>query len=99
MHVFRTGAARRFPATVRVRLGTLALTGAGRPTIGRVLATRELRVNNDLDHEFVFEAPRPPFRVETHVTPFPHSRDPRIGDPRDLGALVEYTMTPGAPAS
>jgi len=99
VHVFRTGAARRFPASVRVRLGTLALTGAGRPTIGRVLATRELRVNNDLDHEFVFEAPRPPFRVETYVTPFPHSRDPRIGDPRTVGANIEYTMTPRAPTS
>lgn len=102
VHVFRTGAARRYPATVRVTIGTLALTGApGRlqPAMGRVVATRTLRVGNDLDHEFVLNAPRPPFRVETSVTPFPHDRDPRIGDPRDVGANIEYTVTPRAPTS
>jgi hypothetical protein len=102
VHVFRTGAARRYPATVRVTLGRLALAGApGRlqPVLGRVLATRTLRVANELDHEFVFDAPPPPFRVETSVTPFPHDRDPRIGDPRDLGANIEYTVTPRASAS
>ncbi len=102
MHVFRTGAARRYPATVRVTIGTLALaTGPFglQPVMGRVVATRTVRVGNDLDHEFAFDAPPPPFRVETHVTPFPHERDPRIGDPRDLGANVEYTVTPSAPGS
>jgi hypothetical protein len=102
VHVFRTGAARRYPATVRVTIGTLALTGAAgalQPTMGRVVATRTLRVGNDLDHEFAFDAPPPPFRVETSVTPFPHERDPRIGDPRDLGANIEYTVTPGTSAS
>jgi hypothetical protein len=102
VHVFRTGAARRYPATVRVTLARLALAGApGRlqPVLGRVLATRTLRVANELDHEFVFDAPPPPFRVETSVTPFPHDRDPRIGDPRDLGANIEYTVTPRASAS
>jgi hypothetical protein len=99
VHVFRTGAARRYPATVRMRIGSLALTAALQPTIGRVLATRTLRVRNDLDHEFVFDAPPPPFRVETSVTPFPHERDPRIGDPRDVGANIEYTVTPRAPRS
>jgi hypothetical protein len=28
------------------------------------------------------------------VTPFPHDRDPTIGDPRDLGANVVYSVTP-----
>jgi hypothetical protein len=102
VHVFRTRAARRYPATVGVTIGTLALaTGPFglQPVMGRVVATRTVRVGNDLDHEFAFDAPPPPFRVETHVTPLPHERDPRIGDPRDLGANIEYTVTPGAPGS
>jgi hypothetical protein len=93
IHVSRTQAARLYPAMVRVRVGTLAI-GAGRPAIGAVLLTRELHVPNHLDHTFVFEAPPAPFRVETSVTPFPHDRDPTIGDPRDLGANVDYSVTP-----
>jgi hydrogenase-4 membrane subunit HyfE len=97
VHVFRTRAARRYPATVRVTLGTLVpagATGGRRPSIATIIATRMLHVRNELDHEFVFHAPSAPFRVETSVTPFPHDRDPVIGDPRDLGANVVYTVTP-----
>jgi hypothetical protein len=93
VHVSRTQAARLYPATVRVRVGTLSIS-AGRPEIGAVLLTRELHVPNHLDHTFVFDAPPAPFRVETSVTPFPHDRDPRIGDPRDLGANVDYSVMP-----
>jgi hypothetical protein len=98
IHVFRTGAARRYPATVRVTVGALTLvgpTGGRTPTIASVAATRTFQVRNNLDHVFVLDAPPPPFRVETSVTPFPHDRDPRIGDPRDLGANVVYTVRPG----
>jgi len=94
--VVRTGAAARYPATVRVSVGKLVLAGAPgarRPAIASVLFTRTWRVRNNLNHVFVFDAPPPPFRVETSVTPFPHERDPRIGDPRDLGANVRYTVT------
>jgi hypothetical protein len=94
--VSRTGAAARYPATVVVSVGKLVLTGAPgehRPAIASVLFTRTLRVPNKLKHVFVFEAPPPPFRVETSVTPFPHERDPTIGDPRDLGANITYTVT------
>jgi hypothetical protein len=98
VHVFRTRAARRYPATVRLTLGTLVpagrATGGSGPAIAAILSTRTLHVRNELDHEFVFRAPAAPFRVETSVTPFPHDRDPQIGDPRDLGANVVYTVTP-----
>jgi hypothetical protein len=93
VHVSRTQAARLYPATVQVRVGTLAIS-AGRPQIGAVILTRVLHVPNHLDHVFVFDAPPPPFRVETSVTPFPHERDPAIGDPRDLGATISYSVTP-----
>ena len=102
VHVFRTRAARRYPATVRVTLGTLALVGpipGRRPSMGTIIAKRTIRVPDNLDHEFVFDAPPAPFRVETSVTPFPHDRDPRIGDPRDLGANVVYSVTPRASGS
>jgi hypothetical protein len=95
VRVFRTGAARRYPATVRVTVGKLALAG-NQPVLGPVVATKTIRVPDSLDHEFVLEAPPAPFRVETSVTPFPHERDPRIGDPRDLGANVEYSVTPAS---
>jgi hypothetical protein len=99
VHVFRTGAARRYPATVRVTLGSLVLagpTGARKPSIQNVIATKTIRVPNELDHTFEFAAPPPPFRVETWVTPFPHDRNPIIGDPRDLGANIEYSVTPAS---
>lgn len=99
VHVFRTGAARRYRATVRVTLGTLTLAGppgARTPAIATVIAKQTLQVPRNLDHEFVLQAPPPPFRVETSVTPFPHDRDPRIGDPRDLGANVEYSVKPAS---
>ncbi|MFL6036141.1 MAG: hypothetical protein ACJ74I_13795 [Gaiellaceae bacterium] len=98
VHVFRTGAAQRYPATVRVTVGKLALAG-DKPVMGRVVETKTIRVPDRLDHEFVFDAPPAPFRVETSVTPFPHERDPRIGDPRDLGANVEYSVTQSASGS
>src|SRR4051794_11775236 len=93
VHVFRTGAAQHYPATVRVTVGKLALAGV-KPVMGPVVTTKTIRVPDSLDHEFVFDAPPAPFRVETSVTPFPHDRDPRIGDPRELGANVEYSVTP-----
>ena len=89
----RTQAARLYPATVQLTVGTLAV-GDGRPVIGKVLFTRRLHVRSHLKHVFEFEAPPAPFRVETSVTPFPHERDPSIGDPRDLGASIAYSVTP-----
>ena len=89
----RTQAARLYPATVQLTVGTIAISG-GRPVIGRVLFTRQLHVRSHLDHVFEFEAPQTPFRIETSVTPFPHERDPSIGDPRDLGASIDYSVMP-----
>jgi hypothetical protein len=96
VHVWRTQAARRYPATVRVTVGTLALLGlpgARHPATGSTLATQSLHVSNNLDHVFVFKAPPAPFRVQTSVTPFPHERNPATGDPRDLGANIAYSVT------
>jgi hypothetical protein len=100
VHVFRTGAARLYPATVRVSVGTLGIMGNAAgvlvPRLATLVFQKAIRVPNGLNHTFVFRAPPPPFRVETSVTPFPHSRDPAIGDPRDLGANVEYSVEPAS---
>ncbi len=99
VHVSRSGAAARYPATVRVSVGQLALSGPPgerRPYLASTLSTGTLHVRNNLNHVFVLKAPPPPFRVETSVTPFPHERDPSIGDPRDLGANISYSVTPSA---
>ena len=100
VHVFRTGAARLYPATVEVRIGTIGIVAnpnsLGVPALAAVRSTKSIRVPNHLNHTFTFRAPPTPFRVETSVTPFPHSRDPAIGDPRDLGANVQYSVVPGS---
>jgi hypothetical protein len=98
--VMRAGGGKTLPARVRVRVGRLALAalpdGSRRqPVMGQVLFTRTLHVRRDLDHVFVFRAPKPPFRVETDVTGFtPHDVDPAAGDRRELGAQIYYSITP-----
>jgi hypothetical protein len=71
VHVFRTGAARRYPATVRVTLGSLVLagpTGGRKPSIQSVITTKTIRVPNNLDHTFEFSAPPPTRSSATRAT-------------------------------
>jgi hypothetical protein len=91
------------PATVTVRVGQLALGSVAvlgqalmQPVMGQVLFTRKLHVRRDLEHVFEFKAPKPPFRVETFVTPLPSAGD-LAHDPNDrraLGAQVFYQVAP-----
>jgi hypothetical protein len=102
--VSRHGLDPKLPSTVRIRVGTLVLGGVHleygkpdvfRPVIGKVLFTRTLHVQHNLDHVFVFRAPKPPFRVETSVTPLSaHDFDPTGSRVRDLGAFVDYLVYP-----
>jgi hypothetical protein len=63
--------------------------------MGKVLFTRTLHVRHNLDHSFVFPAPRPPFRVETSVTPIaPHDFQRTGSRARTLGAYVDYLVYP-----
>jgi hypothetical protein len=107
--VSRAGGGKTVPATVRLRVGRLQL-GYGAPSGANglqpvlnaqdVLFTRTLHVRRNLDHVFVFRAPKPPFRVETNVTPFsPHDVDPRSGDRRTLGAQLDYRVVPIVPGA
>jgi hypothetical protein len=102
--VSRHGLDPRLSATVRVRVGTLKLAVIDKgprlqpvttPVMGRVLFTRTLHVPNNLDHSFVFPAPKAPFRVETSVTPFaPHDFQPTGSRVRTLGAYIDYLVYP-----
>ena len=102
--VSRHGLDPKLPATVRVRVGTLKLAVVDKgprlqpvttPVMGRVLFTRTLHVPHNLDHSFVFRAPRPPFRVETSVTPFaPHDFQTTGSRVRTLGAYIDYLVYP-----
>jgi hypothetical protein len=101
--VSRHGIDPKLPATVRVRVGTLALAPVQlaykqqpvlRPVLGRVLFTRTLHVQHNLAHVFTFRAPKPPFRVETSVTPFAlHDVDPTASRERNLGAYIGYFVS------
>jgi hypothetical protein len=102
--VSRHGLDPKLPATVRVRVGKLELAVVQKgprlqsittPVMGKVFFTRTLHVRHDLDHSFVFPAPRPPFRVETSVTPIaPHDFQPTGSRARTLGAYVDYLVYP-----
>jgi hypothetical protein len=102
--VSRHGLDPKLPATVRVQVGKLELGVVERgprlrsvttPAMGKVLFTRTLHVRHNLDHSFVFPAPRPPFRVETSVTPIaPHDFQRTGSRARTLGAYVDYLVYP-----
>ena len=64
--------------------------------MGTVFATRKLRVRRDLEHVFRFKAPKPPFRVETSVSPLPEAPAADFGPgvrPRTIAAQVYYSVT------
>jgi hypothetical protein len=102
--VSRHGLDPKLPATVRIRVGKLAVAATRKgpdlepvttPVMGKVLFKRTLHVRHNLDHSFVFKAPRPPFRVETSVTPIaPHDIQPAGSRSRTLGAYVGYLVYP-----
>jgi hypothetical protein len=103
IRVSRARGGKPLPATVTVRVGQLALGSAPvldqsvmQPIMGKVLFTRTLHVQRNLEHVFEFKAPKPPFRVETFVTPLPSAgnlaHDPN--DRRALGAQVSYEVRP-----
>ena len=99
VHVSRAGGGKNVPATARVRVGTTRIAfgrediGGRQPFIDKLLFTRSLHVRKNLDHTFIFKAPKPPFRVETSVTPFsPYLVDHNSSDRRELGAQVDYRI-------
>ena len=103
INVSRHGLDPHIPATVRVRVGKLdrGVFPAGPdgrlvalPTMGKVLFTRTLHVPQNLDHVFTFRAPKPPFRVETSITPVAqHDLNGTGSRERNLGAYTDYLVS------
>lgn len=104
INVSRRGFDPHIPATVRVRVGKLERaafpagpdgTSVTLPVMGKVLFTRRLQVPHNLDHVFVFGAPKPPFRVETSITPIAqHDLNGTGSRERNLGAYIDYLVFP-----
>jgi len=104
INVSRHGFDPHIPATVRVRVGKLDRgvfpvghdgTLIALPTMGKVLFTRTLHVPHTLDHVFEFRAPKPPFRVETSITPIAQHDLNGVGSrERNLGAYIDYLVSP-----
>jgi hypothetical protein len=105
VHVSRAGGGKTVPATVDVKVGSLRVAigredvGGLQPFVDKLLQERKLHVRRNLDATFIFDAPKPPFRVETSVSPFtPFEVDPvHSSDRRVLGAQVDYRVIPKVP--
>jgi hypothetical protein len=104
VHVSRNGGGKTLPAKLKVAVGSLRVAygregvDGQQPFIDELLFTRKLKVRRNLDHTFIFDAPKPPFRVETSVSPFsPYLVDRYSGDRRELGAQVDYRIVPKVP--
>jgi hypothetical protein len=89
----------RRPRAVRVTVSRVAWNGPDIPAEVRVRlgrAERTWMVHSQLSRTFVLGAPRPPFRVEVHISPTFSPADFGRGDPRQLGAQVSFEVVPPA---
>jgi hypothetical protein len=88
------------PGGVTVRIGTLKLDKHAQPQIAVATSTSQFTLHGGQVRRLVLPAPRPPFKVEVHITPTfePHLLDPRNSDLRQLGAIVgfRFALTPPA---
>jgi hypothetical protein len=82
------------PAGVRVTLGTLIKGADKQPHIGRLLAVQRWTLRIGTERRFVIRAPKPPFRVQVHISPTYSPARLGSSDPRQLGGQVSYTFTP-----
>lgn len=83
------------PGRVTVELGKPVPAAAGGVTLGKVLARRTWVVHSLGRRTFVFQVPRPPYRIEIHVSPtFSPSRS-GSADTRELGLQLSYSPAGG----
>lgn len=81
---------------VSVRLGTLAVSDGGQPTIGQPLQERSWVIHSCQQREFVLPTPSAPWLVDVTIEPTfsPAELDPSLADPRQLGAVVGFGYEP-----
>ena len=101
MHVTisrRSWAGRDVPGRVLITIGRFGYRKVGADFlygITRVTATRTWTVHSKQQRTFSLPTPKPPFRVEVHVSPLfvPAKLDPRSTDRRQLGAQVRFRFS------
>ncbi|HEV8601946.1 MAG TPA: hypothetical protein VGQ68_00980 [Gaiellaceae bacterium] len=80
------------PGRVTIELGKPAAEAGGAVGLGRVLERRTWVIHSGAHRTFRLRAPKPPFRVEIHVSPtFSPIRFGKA-DPRELGAQVDLSI-------
>jgi hypothetical protein len=82
------------PGVARVRVGQITVDSAGRPHVGAPVEERSWVIRSGGTKAFVIAAPRPPFRVEVHVTSTFSPADYGLADARRLGAQVAFGVLP-----
>jgi hypothetical protein len=82
------------PGVARVRVGPIAIDGAGLPQIGTPAVEQTWAIRSEGTKVLVFRAPRPPFRVEVHVAPTFSPVEYGQLDARQLGAQVAFGVLP-----
>ncbi|MFN2469292.1 MAG: hypothetical protein ABR521_14330 [Gaiellaceae bacterium] len=89
------------PGKVTVRVGRLSLGPKLEPRIGEVTGLERWTIHSHLARRFVLPTPPPPFRVEVTISPtfVPQELDPRLGDRRQLGAIVAFGFSERRPAA
>ena len=80
------------PADATVRVGPVVVNRFEQPAIGRVTATRRVKVAFCSDTPVYLPVPSRPWRVEVSINPTfaPKELDPSLGDSRQLGAVVSF---------
>jgi hypothetical protein len=82
------------PGVAHVRVGRITVDSAGRPHVGAPVEQRSWVIRSGGTKAFVIAAPRPPFRVEVHVTSTFSPADYGLADARRLGAQVAFGVLP-----
>jgi hypothetical protein len=79
---------------VTIKVGDVALNDQFKPVLGRTLVTRRRLLANCATWTETLPA-RPPFIVTVHVSPLVRPSDYGTTDVRYLGAVVDWTFSPG----
>jgi hypothetical protein len=82
------------PAQVRIRVGALVEGKDKQPAMGRVTAVRRWVVDSGKARTFYIPTPRPPIRVDVHISPtFSPADYGQSSDTRQLGAQIGFRFS------
>jgi hypothetical protein len=88
------------PGHVRIRVGTLVEGKDKQPAMGRVTAIRRWVVDSGKTRTFYIPTPRPPIRVDVHISPtFSPADYGQSSDTRQLGAQIGFGFSFSRPST